>query len=80
MALTTVALAVGFVAIAMAVMAIGLLSKNRCLRGSCGGPDVLDAQGESLRCGACPRDKESGRAEAGQTTLPPVTSTTEPVT
>ena len=65
-------------AFAMAIMAIGLLSKNRCLRGSCGGPDVLDAQGESLRCGACPRRDDP---EAGiQTTLPPVTSTTDPVT
>lgn len=72
----TVVLAVGFVAVAMAIMAIGLLSKNRCLRGSCGGPDVLDAHGDSLRCGACPREQAAGN----QTTLPPVTSTTEPVT
>ncbi len=78
--MSVVLLAIGFVGIAMAIMAIGLLSKNRCLRGSCGGPDVLDAQGESLRCGACPRRDEQGTASGDQTTLPPVTSTTEPVT
>ncbi len=74
--LTTFLLALGAVAIAMAIMAVGLLSRNRCLRGSCGGPDVLDANGESLRCGACPRNDEVD----DQTTLPPVTRTTEPVT
>ncbi len=78
--MTTVALAAGFIAFAMAIMAIGLMSKNRCLRGSCGGPDVLDARGESLRCGACPRERAPRSALTGQTTLPPVTSTTDPVT
>lgn len=48
-------LAAGFIALAMAIMAIGLLSRNRCLRGSCGGSEILDADGDSLRCGACPR-------------------------
>lgn len=56
MALTTITLAAGVIGVAMAIMAIGLLSKRRCLRGSCGGSEVLDAEGESLRCGACPRD------------------------
>ena len=74
--MTTVLLAGGFMACAMAIMAVGLMSRNRCLRGSCGGPDVLDANGESLRCGACPRDRDA----SDQTTLPPVTSTTDPVT
>ena len=80
MALTTILLAVGFVALAMAVMAVGLLSKNRCLRGSCGGPDLLDARGESLRCGACPQRESASPSDTDQTTLPPVTRTTEPVT
>ncbi|MDE0620869.1 MAG: hypothetical protein OXH83_04270 [Bryobacterales bacterium] len=78
--MSVVLLAIGFFGIAMAIMAIGLLSKNRCLRGSCGGPDVLDAEGESLRCGACPRRDEQAATSGDQTTLPPVTSTTEPVT
>ncbi len=78
--LTTFLLALGLIVVAVAIMSVGLLSKNRCLRGSCGGPDVLDAQGESLRCGACPRNDEAADMADGQTTLPPVTSTTEPVT
>ena len=59
MTFTTVLLAAGFVGLTMAIMAVGLLSKRRCLRGSCGGPDVLDARGESLRCGACPQREGS---------------------
>ena len=70
-------LAVAFFAIAMAIMAVGLISKNRCLRGSCGGPEVRDDQGESLRCDACPKREDDG---TDYTTLPPVTKTTEPVT
>ena len=73
-----VLLAVGFIALAMAIMSVGLFSRNRCLRGSCGGEPVLDGSGEPLSCGACPK-REDGRA-VRQTTLPPVTSTTEPVT
>ena len=78
--MTTVVLAAGLIAVAMAIMAIGLLSRNRCLRGSCGGPDVVDADGESLRCGSCPRKDRSSEVGGIQTTLPPVTNTTEPVT
>ena len=43
------------IAVVMLVMAVGLLFKYPCLRGSCGGPDVVDAAGRSLRCDACPR-------------------------
>ena len=78
--MTVVLLAAIFIAIAMAIMAIGLLAKGRCLRGSCGGPDVLDSEGESLRCGACPRRDEQADIAVAQTTMPPVTSTTDPVT
>ncbi len=80
MELTTALLAVGVVAAAMGIMAVGLLAKGRCLRGSCGGPDIVDANGDSLRCGACPKPPGRNGSVADQTTLPPVTSTTEPVT
>ena len=33
----------------------GAAVKYPCLRGSCGGPDVVDAEGGSLCCDACPR-------------------------
>ena len=48
-------LTAGLIAGAMLIMAVGLLFKYPCLRGSCGGPDVVGADGESLRCAACPR-------------------------
>ena len=50
-------LTIGFIAAAMLSMAAGLLLSGRCLRGSCGGPDVLDANGESLKCVTCPNRK-----------------------
>ena len=42
------------VGLAMLGMAVGVLLSNRCLRGSCGGPDVLGPNGESLTCATCP--------------------------
>lgn len=42
----------------MAAMALGVIVANRALRGSCGGIEVHDADGEALSCGACPK-KES---------------------
>lgn len=46
------------IALAMLGMAVGVLLSNRCLRGSCGGPDVLGPDGQSLSCATCPnRDR-----------------------
>lgn len=42
----------------MAIMAVGVIFGNRCLRGSCGGPDVLGPDGESLACATCPHRSE----------------------
>ena len=43
----------------MEPLSVGVLVSGRCLRGSCGGPDVLDADGESLKCATCPnRNKD----------------------
>ncbi|HAK56460.1 MAG: hypothetical protein QF463_02340 [Vicinamibacterales bacterium] len=44
---------------AMLVMAVGVVFSNRCLRGSCGGPDVLGPDGAPLSCETCPRRAES---------------------
>lgn len=38
----------------MTIMAVGLIFGGRCLRGSCGGPDVIGPDGESLSCATCP--------------------------
>ncbi len=56
--LTTLFLTLGIFAFCMLIMSVGVIFSNRCLRGSCGGPDVLDANGESLHCDTCPRRKE----------------------
>lgn len=56
-------LTAGMIAGVMLIMAVGLLFKYPCLRGSCGGPDVVDAEGRSLRCNACPR-RSMGRTGA----------------
>ena len=47
-------IAVVLVTFAVAAMAIGVMFRRPCLRGSCGGPEVLGAGGEKLSCGACP--------------------------
>jgi len=42
------------IALAVAAMAIGVMFRRPCLRGSCGGPGVVRPDGETLSCGACP--------------------------
>ena len=53
--MTLFLLSAGLIAGVMLIMAVGLLFRYPCLRGSCGGPDVTDSEGRSLRCDACPR-------------------------
>lgn len=47
----------------VAAMAIGVMFRRPCLRGSCGGPEVRNAQGESLSCATCPNRKKHGAQE-----------------
>ena len=54
-------LTLGVIAGVMLIMAVGLIFKYPCLRGSCGGADILDGNGESLSCAACPRRKLAAR-------------------
>ena len=56
--LTTLLLTLGIFAFCMLIMSVGVMFSNRCLRGSCGGPDVLTADGDSLSCDTCPRRSE----------------------
>jgi len=51
----TVLLTTGLFGSFMLAMAIGVIVSNRALRGSCGGPEVHDAEGHALSCGACPK-------------------------
>ena len=62
--IATVLLTAAAIAIAMLIMSVGVLLQGRCLRGSCGGPEILDADGDSLRCAACPRRAIRQRAAA----------------
>jgi hypothetical protein len=43
------------IGIAVLAMAIGVIFRRRCLRGSCGGEAVRGPDGEPLSCGNCPR-------------------------
>lgn len=57
-------------AFAMLIMAVGVLFSGRCLRGSCGGPEVLGADGESLSCATCPlREKREREQNAALTSI-----------
>ena len=47
-------LTLGALAVAVLAMAVGVIFKRPCLRGSCGGPGVFSAQGEKLSCATCP--------------------------
>ena len=49
-----------FIGAAMLAMAVGVVFGNRCLRGSCGGPEVLGPDGEPLTCDACPHRSAVG--------------------
>ncbi len=44
-------------ALAMLGLAVGVLFRRPCLRGSCGGPEVLGPDGRRLSCDACPNRK-----------------------
>jgi hypothetical protein len=48
------AVALALMAIGVAAMAIGVMFRRPCLRGSCGGPAVVGSDGQKLSCGTCP--------------------------
>ena len=48
-------LTAGMIAGVMLIMAVGLLFRYPCLRGSCGGPAAAGGGRRPLRCEACPR-------------------------
>jgi len=43
----------------MLIMAVGVIFRYPCLRGSCGGSDLIGSEGESLKCAVCPRRNTS---------------------
>jgi hypothetical protein len=60
--LLLVGVAVAAFAVAVGAMAIGVATTGRCLRGSCGGPEVRGANGERLSCDDCPNRRGGGAA------------------
>ena len=66
--MTTMLLTVAIFAIVMVSMAIGVIMRRPCLRGSCGGPEVLTSDGEPLTCATCPNRKK--RQEKSKSSLP----------
>jgi hypothetical protein len=48
------------IGIAVAAMAVGVMFKRPCLRGSCGGPAVLGSDGGKLSCETCPNRQRRG--------------------
>lgn len=54
------------IALLMGAMAIGVILQKKSLRGSCGGSEVFDCDGDAITCGACPnRDQQRRRHAAG---------------
>ncbi|MGE0591660.1 MAG: hypothetical protein AB7G23_00870 [Vicinamibacterales bacterium] len=49
-----VLLAIVVIGVAMLFMSVGVVVSNRCLRGSCGGPEVLGPDGTPISCDTCP--------------------------
>ena len=56
------ALSIAAIAIAMLIMAVGVIFKRRQLRGSCGGI-LYGTDGEPLNCDACPYRDENPDCE-----------------
>jgi hypothetical protein len=67
--LGTVALTILVIGLLMAAMAVGVIFQRKSLRGSCGGPDLVDCDGESLACGTCPNRAEKQARKAKQNEL-----------
>ena len=53
------AIAVVLLGLGVAGMAIGVMFRRPCLRGSCGGPAMLGPDGQKISCDACP-NRRSG--------------------
>jgi hypothetical protein len=49
--------ALAAIGITVAAMAIGVMFKRPCLRGSCGGAAALGPDGSKLSCDTCPNRK-----------------------
>ena len=67
MFLPVLLLTLAAIGIAIAAMAIGVMFKRPCLRGSCGGPAVVGTDGTKLSCATCPDRKRGAEPASGST-------------
>jgi hypothetical protein len=63
-------LALAAIGIAVAAMAVGVMFRRPCLRGSCGGSAVLGPDGSKLSCETCPNRGRHATAAAAEGTPP----------
>ena len=54
-------LAFFFFAVIIAAMAVGVIFRGKCIRGSCGGQAMFGPDGELLNCDTCPVRRERER-------------------
>ena len=47
-------LSLAVIVLVMLAMAVGVIFKYPCLRGSCGGPELAGPDGDALSCLTCP--------------------------
>jgi len=52
-----------------AAMSVGVIFQKKSLRGSCGGAELVDCDGESLSCGSCPNRKDGPARKAAPAEL-----------
>ncbi len=55
-------------AVVVLIMSVGVIFSGRCIRGSCGGEEIIGPDGELLNCDACPVRKEREALRRGQST------------
>jgi hypothetical protein len=60
-------LSLAIIGVAMFAMAIGVIFSNRCLRGSCGGPNAIGPDGQPLSCPSCQNNKPKSDSPQGAT-------------
>ena len=63
-------LALAAIGIAITAMAVGVMFRRPCLRGSCGGPAAIGADGTELSCASCP-NRRRAQSTAPASTPPP---------
>ena len=68
--MTIVFLTVAIFLFVVLIMAVGVIFKRPCLRGSCGGPEVIGPGGESLSCSTCPNSKKNKARAQSSVGLP----------